>query len=387
MSNMLKHTPSGASIGLLGGGQLARMLVLAGHPLGFSFLVLDPSSSAPAAQVGARQIVASYSDPAALAKMASQCDLVSYEFENVDADSVAWLEHRVELPQGSLLLRTAQNRLEEKKALRKLDIPITPYFEINSTNQLNDILRSFGQVVLKTVSGGYDGKGQCIIRREGDISKAFSRLRRDGEPLVAEKLIDFERELSVIVARGRSGGVSCFPVAENLHEQNILTISRIPARIAPPIEVKVKQLATRIADGLRLTGVMGVEIFLLQDNELLVNEIAPRPHNSGHFTQDACSISQFEQHLRAIAGWPLGKVNLRSPVVMLNLLGDQLNRILERIQFLPPESKLHVYGKNKVLQSRKMGHLNVVSEDLPSLLIPLMRFNIWEPKMLESMLS
>ncbi len=387
MNPTLGPIPSGACIGLLGGGQLARMIVLAGHPLGFRFLVLDPGVSAPAAQVGARQIAASYSDPAALAEMACCCDLITYEFENIDADAVAWLEQRVELPQGSLLLRTAQNRLKEKRALSELNIPVTPFLEIYDEGRLQEALASFGRVVVKTVSGGFDGKGQRIIRREEEIPEAFGKLHRHNEPLVAEQMLDFERELSVIVARSRSGEVRCFPVAENLHMENILTISRIPARIASSTEDQVKCIAERIAKGLGLSGVMGVELFHMKNGDLLVNEIAPRPHNSGHFTQDACGICQFEQHLRAIAGWPMGSSELRNPAVMLNLLGDQLNRILEKLQFLPSESRLHVYGKSEARPGRKMGHLNLVSEDLQDLLDPLKRFRIWEPKMLESMLG
>lgn len=284
----------GATIGLLGGGQLAQMLVLAGHAMGFRFMVLEPNPDCPAALAGAEQITASYTDPEALAKLADSCQLVTYEFENVDAEAVSWLEKRVDVPQGSEILRIAQNRLREKKTLVRLNIPVAPFQKITTENELSLALKSLGELMLKTVTGGYDGKGQVRISKVEQIPEAFSTLYSTKTEIVAEQFVSFEREVSVIVARNRLGEISCFPVAENVHEKNILTISRIPARLDSRVREQAQLLAKQIAEGLELVGVLAVEMFVLPDGKLMVNELAPRPHNSGHFTLNDCATSQFE---------------------------------------------------------------------------------------------
>ena len=377
----------GSFIGLLGGGQLARMLILAGHPLGFRFVVLDPDSEAPASQVGARHLAHSYTDKKALKELAEQCDLVTYEFENVDADSVEWLEKRVDLPQGSQLLRTAQHRLNEKKSIQNLGIGVTGFREVQTLPDLEKAFEEYGSVLLKTVSGGYDGKGQKRIRTEEEIRSAFEALHQEGIPLIAEEYQSFERELSVVVARSRFGEVRCFPVSENLHHQNILTICRIPARLSERVEKESNRIATCLAEGLGLVGVMGVEMFLLSDGDLLVNEIAPRPHNSGHFTLGACETSQFHQHLLAIAGWPLGPTELIKPTLMLNLIGEQQDKLLKNLKRLPIGVKLHLYGKKEVRPGRKMGHLNLSIENPSQVLETLKQLQVWEGEFLDRMLT
>ena len=377
----------GSVIGLLGGGQLARMLVLAGHPLGFKFMVLDPDPEAPAAQVGADHLPCSFTDKNALGELTKQCDLVSYEFENVDADSVEWMEQRVDLPQGSQMLRTAQHRLREKRAIRDLGIEVTGFHEVRNLKQLEQAFEAFGSVLLKTVTGGYDGKGQQRILKKSECKSAFESLHQEGTSLIAEQFQPFERELSVVVARSRSGEIRCFPVSENLHRQNILTICRIPARISGQVEKEANRISACLAEGLGLVGVMGVEMFLLPDGNLLVNEIAPRPHNSGHFTMDSCETSQFQQHLLAVSGWPLGPTHIMKPAMMLNLIGDQQDKLLQNLKLLPEGAKLHLYGKKEVRPGRKMGHLNLSMENPSELLETLKKLQIWDQDSLERMLN
>jgi len=376
----------GATIGLLGGGQLARMLVLAGHAMGFRFLVLEPKPHCPAALAGAEQITASYTDREALVKLADTCQLVTYEFENVDAEVVSWLEKKVDVPQGSEILRIAQNRLREKKTLSQFKITVAPFQKITSENQLLLAMKSFGELMLKTVIGGYDGKGQIRISKEEQIPEAFSTLYSSKKGIVAEKFVLFEKEISVIVARNLLGEISCFPVAENVHGKNILTISRIPARLVSRVCERAQNLAKQIVEGLELVGVLAVEMFVLPDGKLLVNELAPRPHNSGHFTQNACATSQFEQHLRAITNLPLGSTEIYKPSIMLNILGEHLPLLLKKLKDLPPEAKMHLYGKQECHTGRKMGHLNITTDTPNLLLAPLIKLGIWDEALLSKML-
>ncbi|MBC8258679.1 MAG: 5-(carboxyamino)imidazole ribonucleotide synthase [SAR324 cluster bacterium] len=386
MSPVLEPLRPGTTIGLLGGGQLAQMLVLAGQAMGFRFVVLDPTPDCPAALVGAEQITANYNDREALAKLADSSAVVTYEFENVAAAAVAWLENRVAVPPGSEILRIAQNRLLEKQFLEQLNIPVAPFQKITSAEEIVPVLETFGELMLKTVSGGYDGRGQTHLVGKDQIPAPFSKLRQLNEELVAEQFVSFEKEISVIVARNIHGEVCTFPVAENLHQKNILTISRIPASLDSRVTEQANSLAKKIAEGLDLVGVLGVEMFVLADRKLLVNELAPRPHNSGHFTQDACATSQFEQHLRAIANWPLGLTALRQPALMLNVLGEHLPLLLKKLKHLPPEAKLHLYGKQECRPGRKMGHLNFTN-DVPELLLkPLLELEIWDEDLLRKML-
>ena len=376
----------GSTIGLLGGGQLAQMLVLAGHAMDFRFIVLDPNLNCPAKLVGAKQIEAAYDDRDALTELANSSDVVTYEFENVNADAVAWLEQKVDLPQGSELLRISQNRLREKSSLQKLKIPVSPFKKIETEKDVFEAFSIFGELMLKTVTGGYDGRGQVHISMKEQIPDAFASLSIAKTEIVAEQFVLFEKEISVIVARNRLGEIICFPTAENLHKKNILTISRIPARLVPEVSEQAQIIAKKIAEGLQLVGVLGVEMFALPDGKLLVNEIAPRPHNSGHFTQNACVTSQFEQHLKAITNLPLGSTELHKPAVMLNILGEHLPLLLKKLTDLPPEAKLHLYGKQDCRSGRKMGHLNITSDSLESLLDPLSKLGVWEADLLTRML-
>ena len=376
----------GSMVGLLGGGQLAQMLVLAGHAMGFRFIVLDPAPICPAALAGAKQITSAYDDFEALAELADACDVVSYEFENVNADAVAWLEERVDLPQGSQLLRISQNRIREKTFLEELAVPVAPFQKIITEKDVSAAFDMLGGLMLKTVTGGYDGRGQVMISSTAQIPEAFSALSQAKTEIVAEQFVPFEMEISVIVTRNRLGEIRCFTPAENLHKKNILTISRIPARLVSEVSEQAQNVAKKIAEGLELVGVLGVEMFVLPDGKLQVNEIAPRPHNSGHFTQNACVTSQFEQHLRAITNLALGSTELHKPALMLNILGEHLPLLLEKLKDLPPEAKLHLYGKQDCRSGRKMGHLNLTSDSLESLLEPLQNLGVWDADLLNKML-
>lgn len=380
--------PPGATIGLLGGGQLAQMLVHAGNAMGFRFVALDPNPECPAFFAGAEVIAAPYGDRAALAELAKRSDLVTYEFENVDVAGVEFLEAQVAVPQGSRLLALSQHRIREKTTLQAQGFPVTPFRVVESVAELQEAQNVLGPLMLKTVTGGYDGKGQRKITSASAVEASFGELsEKSAPPFIAEKLVEFERELSVVVARNPAGEVACFPVGENVHEKNILTLTRVPARINQQVEVQATALAQQVAHALDLVGVVGLELFLLPDQTLLVNELAPRPHNSGHYTQDACATSQFEQHLRAVANWPLGDPTLQTPVVMLNLIGGQLSGLLEQLDRLPANAHPHLYHKHEAREGRKMGHLNLTCTDPKAVLETLNSFGIWTPSLLKNALD
>ncbi|CAM3013257.1 5-(carboxyamino)imidazole ribonucleotide synthase [Paenibacillus sediminis] len=374
----------GSTIGVLGGGQLGRMMALAGTNLGYRFVTLDPTPDAPCGQV-AQQITAAYDDIESAKKLAKRSDVITYEFENVDSNVAALLEKESYVPQGSRLLYTTQHRLREKRAIEAAGVKVAPYAEIQSEDDLQLAVERLGiPAVLKTATGGYDGKGQWVIRSETEIAEAYSTLAKASTELVLEQFIAFERELSVIVARSPRGELSTFPVSENIHVDNILHISIVPARIPQEIQNRAQQLAAQVAESMEAAGLLAVEMFLTGDGELYVNELAPRPHNSGHYTMDACVTSQFEQHVRAICNLPLGKTNLLTPVVMVNILGEHLEAVVERLgtsddtaDRLGVVPKLHLYGKKEAKEKRKMGHINLLCRDVEDGLDWIHETNIW----------
>lgn len=353
----------GATIGILGGGQLGRMMALSGRGMGYRFICLDPAEDSSCGQVCDEQIVASYDDLEAARELGRRSDLITFEFENVSSAVVKALEEEFFMPQGGELLHLARNRRREKEALRAIGADVAVFQSVLDEGSFLEALDAVGLPgVLKTVEGGYDGKGQRVIRALEEAQAAFEALRGRGE-LIFEEFIDFEKELSVVVARGRSGEVRSFSVAENIHVQNILHLSIAPARVEAKVAARAERLAVQIAEQTGLVGVLGVELFLTRDGRLLVNELAPRPHNSGHFTMDGAWTSQFEQHLRAICGLPLGDPGLFRPVVMVNLLGEQVPGWLEEMQRPAPsglEVKTHFYGKSPARPGRKMGHINII---------------------------
>ncbi|MGO4548136.1 5-(carboxyamino)imidazole ribonucleotide synthase [Paenibacillus sp. 2TAB23] len=375
----------GSTIGILGGGQLGRMMANAGSAMGYRFIALDPVLDSPAGQV-AEQIVAAYDDREAARELAKRSDVITYEFENVDAEVAKMLMDESYVPQGSELLYTTQHRLREKRAIEAAGVKVAPYREISSVDELREGVQAFGTpCVLKTAMGGYDGKGQWVIRSSDEIEEAYETLSRAKVQLVLEQFIRFDKEISVIAARSPQGEIKTFPAAENIHVDNILHLSIVPARISEELQREAEQLATRIAEGLGAVGLIAVELFVTADGELFVNELAPRPHNSGHYTMEACRTSQFEQHVRAVCNLPLGDTTLMSPVVMVNVLGQHVEPLLARMasrdesaERLKAAPKVHLYGKKDAVVKRKMGHVNVLADNIEAALSWIEATTIWK---------
>jgi 5-(carboxyamino)imidazole ribonucleotide synthase len=348
----------GMTIGILGGGQLGRMLSLAAAELGFSCHVYCPDRESPAFAVAARHTVAAYDDEAALAAFAGSVSAVTFEFENVPAATARFLAGRVPFLPNPRALEVAQDRLAEKTLLNELDIPVAAYAEVGALADIDSAMMKVGRpAVLKTRRMGYDGKGQAMIRAGDDPATAW---RSIGEPsAVLEAFVPFEREVSVVLARGHDGAVRAYDLTENEHKAGILARSSVPASVSEEIAAEAAAIAERIAAALDFVGVLAVEMFVLGSDagsRLLVNEIAPRVHNSGHWTQDGCYVSQFEQHIRAIAGWPLGDPRRHSNVTMTNLIGDDVAGWAGLAA--EPGARLHLYGKLESRPGRKMGHVN-----------------------------
>jgi 5-(carboxyamino)imidazole ribonucleotide synthase len=351
----------GATIGILGGGQLARMLALAAAPLGLRCHVYSPEKESCAFDVVHAGTCARYDDEAALGRFAGVVDVISYEFENVPAKTAAFLAKRRPVLPDPQILETTQDRLAEKNFISALKIPTAPFAPVHSATQLAEGVEAVGlPAVLKTRQLGYDGKGQAKITIGGDPVAAWRSLRN--APCIVEGFIDFEREVSVVAARSRDGKVDCFEVTENEHRDHILKTSRVPAKVTPALAREARQIATRIAKAFDYVGVLAVEMFVVRKGSrraVLVNEIAPRVHNSGHWTIDAATVSQFEQHIRAVAGWPLAKpVRLGRRVEMVNLIGAEVNEAARWLTV--PGASVHIYGKGEARARRKMGHVTRV---------------------------
>ncbi|PBC10875.1 5-(carboxyamino)imidazole ribonucleotide synthase [Mesorhizobium sp. WSM3859] len=345
----------GSTIGIIGGGQLGRMLAMAAARLGYRIVVLEPQADCPAAQVANRQIVAAYDDPAALAELAVASAVVTYEFENVPVGAAETLAARVPVYPPARALEVAQDRVTEKSFLNGIGIPTAEFRSVDNDGQLTEALRTFnGSGVLKTRRMGYDGKGQRVFRNMETGCFAGTCEAMGNVPLILESLVAFEREISVIAARGLDGTVAAFDPAENVHREGILRSSTLPATIRPQTAAAAKDAASKILAALDYVGVIGVEFFALADGSLLANELAPRVHNSGHWTEAACVVSQFEQHIRAIAGLPLGSPARHSDCVMENLIGDDMLKVPELLA--EPDLMLHLYGKAESRPGRKMGH-------------------------------
>ncbi|AIC93598.1 5-(carboxyamino)imidazole ribonucleotide synthase [Shouchella lehensis] len=368
----------GSTIGIIGGGQLGRMMALSAKAMGYRIAVLDPTPDAPCAQVADHVITASYDDYEACKELASMSDVITYEFENIDEQAAAQLWQVSDFPQGYKVLATTQHRLKEKQALRHLHVPVAPFAAIQSLHDLEEAvaITNFPAVV-KTCRGGYDGKGQKVVHTWDELTDAAEHLLTYGE-LVIEAFVPFTCEVSVIATKSRNGEISVFPLVENEHQDSILHRTIAPARVSEVVEKEAKQIAMQIVEGLDVVGTLAVEMFVTDDNKLVVNELAPRPHNSGHYTIEACKTSQFEQHIRAICGLPLGETTLLTPAVMENLLGEHVAPLMERLNELNRIS-LHLYGKKEAKWKRKMGHLTVLGEDSTRCLQILDAF--WEKKM------
>jgi 5-(carboxyamino)imidazole ribonucleotide synthase len=362
-------TGPGKAIGVLGGGQLGRMFAQAAQGLGYRVHVYEQSGPSPAGAVADRETVAAFDDLASLEAFARSVDVVTYEFENIPAGPLEAIAPLVELHPAPSILGICQDRWREKAWLRANGFPHAGYVEALD----GDIAPAVEQLglpcVVKTADFGYDGKGQMRISTLDELARAAAIFR--GRRCVVEQWVDFEKEISVICARTQAGESRAFPTAENLHSNHILDVSIVPARVPPGVEARAQDLAVRIAERLGVVGLVAVEMFLTPGGKLLVNELAPRPHNSGHWTLDACETSQFEQHVRAVCGLPLGRCTRKSPVVMVNILGDVWMRPGGQVRepdwgviLSEPRARLHLYGKPEARPGRKMGHFTVQGGDL-----------------------
>jgi 5-(carboxyamino)imidazole ribonucleotide synthase len=354
----------GATIGVLGGGQLGRMMALAGRRMGYRFVVLDPSERCPTAQVADGVVVGALDDVEAARRLARQVDVITLDTEHVPADLLAELETIVPVRPGAAVLRTINDRQIQKQFLDQLGLPQAAWAPATTPGELDAALARLGRpAIVKVRRAGYDGKGQVRIEPDADAHAELARLR--GEPAVAEELVRFAREISVILARGLTGELRIYPIAENVHRRHILHTTRAPAPMAASARQRAEDIAVTVAESLDHVGVIAVEMFELPDGHLLVNEIAPRTHNSGHYTYGACATSQFEQHVRAVCGVPLGDPRPMTGAVMVNLIGDlwRDGPPAWREVFARPEARLHLYGKDAPAPGRKMGHVVLLDPD------------------------
>jgi len=364
------------TIGIIGGGQLGRMMCLAAKAMGYFVAVLDPTPNCPCGQVADIEITAAYNDMDAIKRLAEISDVITYEFENIDYDALTWLETNAYLPQGSQVLKTTQHRFREKSAIANMGIPVPNFILIDSAETLEKNV--YYPSVLKTTTGGYDGKGQVVLKSEADLPRAME-LAASNE-CILEQFMNFSLEVSVIVARSTAGETAVFPVAENIHVNNICHKCIVPARISDKVRDEAIAHAIKIANTLDAIGILAIEMFVV-DEKIYINELAPRPHNSGHFTMDACLTSQFEQHVRAVCGLPLGETNQFSPVVMVNILGNHMDK--QNMHNIAPympllkEGKIHLYGKAEAVDNRKMGHVNVLGYDIDDILEAIDGTKIW----------
>lgn len=354
----------GATIGVLGGGQLGRMLAVTARQMGYRIIVLDPSPRCPTAQVSDGVVVGALDDLEAAKHLASQVDVITLDTEHVPAEALEVLDTIAPVRPGASVLRTIQDRLVQKQFLDRIGMPQAAWAPVGEAAELESALAKVGRpAILKVRRAGYDGKGQVRIEPHADALAQLARLH--GQPAVAEELVPFVREISVILARGLDGEIQIYPIAENVHRRHVLHTTRAPAPMPDARRKRAEEVAVAVAEALGHVGVMAVEMFELGDGALLVNEIAPRTHNSGHYTYGACSTSQFEQHLRAICGLPLGDPRALTGAVMVNLIGDLWSagppawqHVLAR-----PEARLHLYGKDAPAPGRKMGHVCLLDDD------------------------
>lgn len=353
---MTETLKPGATIGILGGGQLGRMLSVAASRLGFRCHIFEPGAEPPAGQVAWKVTTAPYEDEAALTAFAESVDVVTYEFENIPTAALDLIERLRPIHPNRRALAISQDRLQEKAFLNGIGLSTAPWAAVEDMASLEAALATIGTPsILKTTRLGYDGKGQARIKTPEDAPAALAAMA--GAPAVLEGFVEFSCEISVIAARGLDGSVSCFDPGENVHRDGILHTTTVPARISPALRSDAVLIAAKILNALDYVGVLGVELFVTPKG-LLVNEIAPRVHNSGHWTQAGCTVDQFEQHIRALAGWPLGDGSRYADVEMLNLIGDDVAQVPTLAK--EPRTQIHLYGKAEAKPGRKMGHVNRV---------------------------
>ncbi len=362
-----------AMLGMLGGGQLGRFFVIAAHEMGYQVTVLDPDKNSPAGKIADVHLCANYEDKDALAQMEKTCAAVTTEFENVPAKTLEKLAESLTVRPSAASVAIAQNRVLEKNFIKDAGLPVAPFVVINQATDLPEDDSDLYPAILKVARFGYDGKGQARVKNQAEAAKAFTEFKQ--EVCVLEQMLPLDLEVSVVLARDAEGHIASFPTAENSHLNGILDVSIAPARCSEIVKANAQELAKKLAAKLDYVGVLGVEFFLV-GKQLLVNEIAPRPHNSGHYTIDACVTNQFEQQVRVMAGLPLGSPSLHSDAVMVNILGDSWfagakNTALEPLwnkALSHANLKLHLYGKHEPRKGRKMGHFTVIDKNLKTAL-------------------
>lgn len=372
---MTKIIYPGQTIGIIGGGQLGRMMAVAAKEAGFKIAVLEPAMDSPCGQVADIRIVAPYDDEAALEELAEVSDVITYEFENIDYEGLKRLTEIAYVPQGAELVQITQNRVTEKAAIVEAGCPVAPYSAVHTYEELVQQIETIGfPCIVKTARGGYDGKGQQLLRKKEDLPLAQELLEHS--VCIVEGFVPFTKEISVIVQRNGYGDTYCLPVGENIHVHHILHETIVPARIDEKTAALAEKEATKIADYLNLVGTLAVEMFVLEDGSIVINELAPRPHNSGHYSIEACNISQFTQHIRAVCGWPLRKPKLWSSAIMVNVLGQHVMPLTNSISKYPDWS-IHLYGKAEAKVNRKMGHVTIMTEDVDTTLQQIDASGIW----------
>ena len=377
MISRSKKLPPGSVIGIIGGGQLGRMLSQAAKNLEYKTVILDPIPLCPAGQVSDHQIVANYNSISAAKSLSNMCDVVTYEFENVDLECLMKISEDIDVFPSPEILRISSNRILEKQKLRNIGAPTVEFLPINSIEDFNQAKRIIGfPMIIKTASSGYDGKGQKLLKSEHDIDDYLINSINTKKSFIAEDFSDFNCEISVICARNIEGDIITFFPSENIHENHILNISIVPPRVSNKVITSARNLAINVAEALDLVGLLAVEMFLTKNNELLINELAPRPHNSGHYTMNGCETSQFTQLIKILTKQPLGNTNLSCPSVMINLLGDLWINNSSNLNFEKLNNSknifVHLYGKDEARIGRKMGHINITSENISDAFIKAM---------------
>ncbi len=363
-----KPLPPGATLGVLGGGQLGRMFSQAASKMGYRVCVLDPAADSPAAEVSALHIKAGFDDPVALAELAEVCDAVTTEFENVPADSLRFLQNSIPVSPMPEAVEIAQNRNREKTFFKEHNLPVNRCAAITEASQIAAAFESMsGKAVIKTARFGYDGKGQQVCTSAAEVESAFAEF--GGVECILEDFVPFDCEVSVVLARDIHGNVETFPVVENQHINSILDLCIVPARVPAAVLEKAQVIAASLAEALDYVGVLAIEMFVCGES-ISLNEIAPRPHNSGHYTMDACNYSQFDQQVRTLVGLPVARVDLHQPAVMLNVLGDLIlanGFDWSNVQSVS-NAHVHIYGKSEARVARKMAHINLLGDNVASLM-------------------
>lgn len=353
------------TIGIIGGGQLGRMMAIAAKYMGYQVIVLDPTPNCPTAQVSDGQIVAPYDDMEAVAQLTERADVVTYEFENVALEAARYIETQGKLPQGAYALEVTQNRANEKTLMQELNLPVPTFKIVHNGEECAAALKEMPlPAVIKTCRGGYDGKGQLKIETENDFAAAIAFADEPGT-FIIEEWIPFDKEISIVFTRAQTGEITYFPIAENEHKDHILALTLAPAQVSANVASKVLEAASILADKINIVGTFAIEMFVKGD-DIFINEMAPRPHNSGHYTIEACNVSQFAQHIRAICGLPLQKIEQQQKALMINVLGEDLERALNALQHLP-DASVHLYGKADAKAKRKMGHITFIADSYEQL--------------------